>query len=123
MRPINLAIAALLAGCADLPAGVPHVAPAEIRASAKCSEHFLHRATAIPSKEVFRASGNGYVVATYRLDGTGRAKDIRVAISVPQGAFDSAVVAALEKSEFRPGVKAEGCQSVDEFVSVKRTAP
>jgi hypothetical protein len=97
--------------------------PPEVLASAKCNEYFTKRVPALATMDAIRSAGGGYVVASYELDGTGKASAVRVAESVPPGAFEALVVDALQKSEFTPGVKMSGCRYVAEFYSVKRRYP
>jgi hypothetical protein len=98
-------------------------APSDLAASARCGQHFTKKVPALATVAAIRSAGGGYVVATYELDGSGKASAVHVVESVPSGAFDSVVVDALERSEFTPGIKTSGCRYVVEFYRVKRTAP
>jgi outer membrane biosynthesis protein TonB len=101
----------------------PRGAPPEVIASETCQEFFSNRATANYPKTAVKEHRSGYLVAKYRLDGSGKARDIVVVESVPPGVFDAAAIGALERSSFKSGAIAKECRYVADFASVRRSAP
>ena len=63
---------------------------------------------------------SGYVVLSYALDGSGKAKNIRPVDARPPGVFDDAAVEALLLSDFDPEVKMDQCFSVMDFKAIGR---
>lgn len=116
-----LAVAAavvLAAGCASTSGPAPVIdAP---RSSLTCGEHYLNRVPAEFPAAARRAGESGYVIATFGLDGSGRALNIRIVESRPVGVFDEAAIDALQASEFRKGARAASCRYVADFGSGRK---
>nr|WP_255682272.1 TonB family protein [Luteimonas sp. BDR2-5] len=63
---------------------------------------------------------NAYVVISYNLDGSGKAKDLVVTDSKPKGLFDKTTLSILERTEFATGIQASSCVYVRTYGSVNR---
>ena len=121
-RSVLSAVVALVGAyaCAD----VSHRgASQEILASESCREFFSVRASPGYPAAAMKDHVSGYAVATYSLDGSGKAHDIRIVKSEPPGAFEAAATGALERSSFMVGATAKECRYVADFAAVKRSAP
>lgn len=57
----------------------------------------------------------GWVVVTYELDGSAKAKDVRVSESEPVDVFDSSAVRSIADSVFKVGVVRKSCRQVFRF--------
>jgi TonB family protein len=119
---IVISVAMALSVQAAVHAEEPSVrgAPPEVLASQTCQEHFVQRALPAYPKKAMQARLSGYVVATYDLDGSGKAQGIQIIESQPTSAFDAAALEALQRSEFKPGSQATGCRYVVDFAMVRR---
>ena len=95
----------------------------KIVASESCREFFSIRASPGYPAAAMNDHISGYSIATYSLDGSGKAHDIRIVASEPWGVFDAAATSALERSSFKIGATANECRYVADFAAVKRSAP
>ena len=118
----SLVALAVASSCAEPSVAPPRGAPAQILASQTCREHFSRHAVPTYPRAAIHDHISGYAVAVYDLDGSGKAKNIRVVESMPPGIFDNSAIAALESSSFRGGVKAKECRYVADFAVVRRSA-
>lgn len=121
-RSVLPAVVALLGvqACADVSS---RGAPPEILASETCREFFLVRASPGYPAAAMKDHTSGYAIATYSLDGSGKAKDIHIVQSEPRGTFDAAATGALERSSFKVGASEKECRYVADFAVVRRSAP
>ncbi len=63
---------------------------------------------------------NAYVVISYILDGSGKAKNLEVTDSKPKGLFDNATLSILKRTDFSVGVQAQACTYVRTYGAVRR---
>ena len=63
---------------------------------------------------------NAYVVVSYGLDGSGKARDLRVMESKPKRIFDKTTLSMLERTTFAAGVQTPACIYVRTYGSVIR---
>lgn len=96
----------------------------EVPVQETCREHI----TSEPSltindwpKQARDREVNAYVVISYNLDGSGKAKDPVVTDSKPKGLFDRTTLSILERTDFAVGVQASSCVYVRTYGSVRRT--
>jgi hypothetical protein len=100
--------------------------PAEIRdiwGRQTCHEHIVRRGhpekrelPRLPLGRDFHA----LAVASFDLDGSGRAQNFRIVESKPTGLLDKGTLGALKRTEFTKGVIANNCKFVQTF-SVRRS--
>jgi TonB family protein len=124
---IALTLPFLLTACA-LPAPVPPAtkpqsAPSEIAALEACQEHMLAKQSITMQEWPQNARGreiNAYVVISYELDGSGKAKNQKIIHSSPAGLFDKVTASLLERTDFKIGVKAQSCNYLQTFNVARR---
>jgi TonB family protein len=63
---------------------------------------------------------SAYVAISYDLDGSGKAKNLRVADSQPTKLFDKTTLSILERTDFAPGIQAQSCMYVRTYGAVRR---
>ena len=96
----------------------------EVPAKETCQEHITTAPRMTINDWPKRARGrdiSAYVLISYDLDGTGKAKNLVVTDSKPKGLFDKASLSLLERTDFAPDVQAKSCTYVRTYGAVKRS--
>lgn len=98
--------------------------PSEAPVQAVCQEHIASEPRLRPDDWPKQARGrevNAYVVISYTLDGSGKARNAVVTDSRPKSLFDKTALGTLERTEFTPGVAATSCVYVRTYDSIRRS--
>jgi TonB family protein len=110
---------------ANAGASEPGAAPEiEVPVSQTCQEHVLSEPRITIADWPKAARGRevkAYVVITYDLDGSGKAKNAQVTDSVPNGLFDRSTLSILSRTTFAPDAVAQACTYVRTYGSVRRS--
>ena len=113
----------LFAASQSRSAGPSPVPVIEVPAQETCQEHITGTPRLTINDWPKRARGrdfSAYVVISYELDGSGKAKDLKVTDSKPAGLFDKATLSILERTDFAAGVQAPSCTYVRTYGAVRR---
>ena len=106
-------------------ASEPGVAPAiEVPVAQTCQEHVLSEPRITIEdwpKAARRREVNAYVVVTYDLDGSGKARNAQVTDSAPNDIFDQSTLNILARTEFALGAVKQACTYVRTYGSVRRS--
>ncbi|MHC9083965.1 energy transducer TonB [Luteimonas sp. RIT-PG2_3] len=95
----------------------------EVTAQETCREHIASEPRLTANDWPERARGlevNAYVVITYRLDGSGKAKDLVVTDAKPNNLFNKTTLSILERTEFKPGAEVASCTYVRTYGAARR---
>lgn len=98
--------------------------PPEILSGRTCEEHLLQAAPMTWNDLPRQARGrehNAVVVASFKLDGSGTAKDPTVVFSRPAKVFDQTTIALLGRTQFAPGAVEESCYYIRTYSAVRRS--
>lgn len=88
-----------------------------------CQQHITSEPQVTAEDWPKRARGrdvSAYVVMSYRLDGSGKARDATVIESKPDGLFDKTAISLLNRTRFANDVVEASCVYVRTFGSVMR---
>jgi periplasmic protein TonB len=107
-----------LAACTSTP--LPPAPWTATPASPTCAELYQQRVAPEFPAAAKKAGESGYVIATFALDGSGRAGQIQIVESRPAGLFDEAAIDALQASEFKKGARVASCRYVADFGSGRK---
>ncbi|MDM0076977.1 TonB family protein [Variovorax sp. J2P1-59] len=109
-------LATLLAGCAN------HSKPQSSAADQRCTSEIERFAGPMYPSAARAAKTEGWVVVLYDLDGSGRARNVRVDESQPQNVFDAAAVRTIEETLYKRDAVRKNCRQVFNFVLSPRPA-
>ena len=102
-------VASAIAGCATKK--LPEPSAPEFR----CDMTIAKQALAGYPRRAAEKKIEGWVVVTYELDGSAKAKSVRVSESEPIDVFDSSAVRSIADSVFKVGVVQKRCRQVFQF--------
>jgi TonB family protein len=111
------ALALALAGCAQTAERYPRRDFNDLVLEETCRRYVTRAAVASIPEEARQRHLSGYVVVGYDLDGSGKARNVRVLYAKPAGVFDAAAVQAIRETQFDPEVQLRDCHSSLDFLA------